>query len=125
MHDLQLIQSHTLSQLLQVAHCCAEDLNRVCYIGDVGHAVPPMGSGHGVPLVGGELKVCRASVGKAHPSSSFSVITRPLFPVWHGLATNRWGEGMGSLAGAHYIPLPHSITGLHEGVYTGRCCDHF
>jgi len=53
MRDLQLIQPCTPSQLLQVALRCAEDLDLVCCVGDLGHAVSPTGGGHAIFPAGG------------------------------------------------------------------------
>ncbi|CAD6272406.1 unnamed protein product [Miscanthus lutarioriparius] len=88
-----------------VALSCAEDLDLVRCVGDLGHAVSPTGGGHAIfPW---QRRLGRIPPPRS-PSEALrsSVRCRPA-AVWRG-------EGVGSPARAHHVAPSH-----------GRCCDHF
>ncbi|VAH91143.1 unnamed protein product [Triticum turgidum subsp. durum] len=101
--------------LLPAALYRAKDLNLIRCVGDLGHPVF---------LAGSDLKICDISAWGAHPSSSFSIASPPLFSV-RCRPTAVWrGEGRVSSTGAHRVAPLHSA-GRHEGASAGRSCDHF
>nr|XP_020184259.2 vegetative cell wall protein gp1-like [Aegilops tauschii subsp. strangulata] len=114
----------------EAAGYCAQppsvsDLDLIHCAGDLGHAVSPTGSGHAVFPAGRDLKVCDIGGWGAHPSSSFSIASPPLFPVRCRPTAVRQEEGMVSPTAAHHVAPLHSVTGCREGASAGHSCDQF